>query len=278
MDDIGIGQPQDPQGTSPDMPSQPVKTAAERRWAVGMAVMLSIIVLTLVTAQVFLISSMNDTKSEIEAMQAQLGSIDDSVSALSDDLAVVSGSIEEAASAPQVEGGGSSALDSPAASAPPGYLPRFDKTTQDGAVGMTLGPIEGVDAYTAETVSFDPADGTKRIWMIWAHWCPFCQQELPLLTDWYPTVSDDYETELVTVSTSIDPSRGNPLEAYLAESQFPFPVVVDANSDAAIKMGVSAFPFWVVTDGDGEVLLRTTGLLELAQVQSLLDQMENLGS
>ena len=278
MDDTDIEQPQNSQQTASDVPSSPAKTAAERRWAVGIAVMVSMIVFALVTTQVFLINSVNDTKTELEALQDQLGLIDDSVGALSDDLVDVSVSIEDVANAPRVEGGGSSALESPVASAPPGYLPRFDSSSQDHAVGMTLGTIEGVDGYTATAASFDPADGTKRIWMVWAHWCPFCQQELPLLSDWYPTVADSYETKLVTVSTNIDGSRGNPLEAYLAESQFAFPVVVDPNSDAAIKMGVSAFPFWIVTDGDGEVLLRTTGLLEIAQVQSLLDEMENLGS
>jgi hypothetical protein len=78
-------------------------------------------------------------------------------------------------------------------------------------------------------------------------------------------VEGQYSTELVTVSTSISPERGN-----------PFPVIVDPESALAVQMGVSAFPFWLVTDGDGEVLLRVTGLLHLDQVIGLFDQLENL--
>ena len=82
----------------------------------------------------------------------------------------------------------------------------------------------------------------------------------------------------MTISTSISPERGNPLEAYLEEEQFPFPVIVDLDSSLAIQTGVSAFPFWMVTNGDGEVLLRATGLLHLDQVVSLFDQLESLES
>ena len=143
---------------------------------------------------------------------------------------------------------------------------------------MKLGEIQGVDAYTENVETYDPADGTKRVWMVWAHWCPFCQQELPELSDWYPTVEDQYSTELVTVTTSISPERGNPLEEYLDAEQFPFPVIVDPESALAVQMGVSAFPFWLVTDGDGEVLLRATGLLHIDQVINLFNQLENLGA
>jgi thiol-disulfide isomerase/thioredoxin len=144
---------------------------------------------------------------------------------------------------------------------------------------MTLPTIEGIDAYSESAMKIDPADGTKRVWMIWAHWCPYCQQELPDLNAWWADASGNYPTaELITVTTSMDPSRGNPLEPYLEDQQFVFPVVVDTDTRIAAQMGVNAFPFWIVTDGDGTVLFRTAGLLDIDRVETLFSQLEQFES
>jgi thiol-disulfide isomerase/thioredoxin len=262
----------------------PTPSKSGQWWAAGIAVMAALIVGVLIVSQVRMINSLNDTRSDIASLESQIESVGDSVDTLVDDVAGVADDVadvasdiaESAAAAPSVDAGGSSPLEAPTNAAPAGYLPRYDSQAPDQAIGMTLGVIEGADAYTGEAITYDPADGTKRVWMIWAHWCPFCQQELPQLSDWYPTVEDQYSTRLVTVTTSISPERGNPLDEYLESEQFPFPVIVDPESALAVQMGVSAFPFWLVTDGDGEVLLRVTGLLDLDQVISLFDQLENL--
>jgi thiol-disulfide isomerase/thioredoxin len=167
----------------------------------------------------------------------------------------------------------------PAPSIPAGYLPRHVQGQQDTALGLTLGSIEGPDAYTGAASVIEPADGTKRIWMVWAHWCPYCQQELPELSSMYAELQATFPSiEIATVTTSIDPERGNPLDEYLAEAQFPFPVVVDDELRLAGKMGVSAFPFWLVTDGDGTVLLRLSGYLEPARVMELASTLDGYES
>jgi peroxiredoxin len=268
-----------------DQTAESTPSTSGQWWAVGIAAMAALIVGVLVVSQVRLISSLDDARSDIASLESQIESVGDSVDTLVDDVAGVADDVadvatdvaESAGAGPSVDSGGSSPLTPPTNAAPAGYLPRFDSQAPDQAIGMKLGEIQGVDAYTDNVETYDPADGTKRVWMVWAHWCPFCQQELPELSDWYPTVEDRYSTELVTVTTSISPERGNPLEEYLDVEQFPFPVIVDPESALAVQMGVSAFPFWMVTDGDGEVLLRATGLLHLDQVINLFDQLENLG-
>ena len=128
-----------------------------------------------------------------------------------------------------------------------------------------------------EATTIDPTDGTKRVWLIWAHWCPYCQQELPEISTWYPENADRFpNSELVTVTTSMDPSRGNPLDEYLEAEQFPFPVLVDEDSKLAAQFGTSAFPFWVVTNGDGTVLYRTAGLIGPDAVEQLFTQLEQV--
>jgi thiol-disulfide isomerase/thioredoxin len=120
----------------------------------------------------------------------------------------------------------------------------------------------------------DPADGTKRVWMVWAHWCPYCQEELPSLAAAYEDLAITFPgIDIATVTSSIDPSRGNPLESYLEQQQFPFPVIVDVDLSLAGQMGVGAYPFWVITDGDGTVLFRSAGLLEHTQLVSLMTSL-----
>ncbi len=223
----------------------------------------SILVIMLIASQVYLVTTLNQTQTDLGALETQVANVDVAVSEIADTVSAPtsSGSVTPGAS--------------PAPAIPSGFLPRFTDGANDPAVGLALTEIVGTDAYTAEPVTVDPADGTKRIWLIWAHWCPYCQQELPELTDWYPTGLDDLtDAEFVTVTTSIDSSRGNPLDEYLEAGQFPFPVIVDADNKIAAQFGVSAFPFWVITDGQGTVLYRTAGLLPMDQLDQLFIQLD----
>jgi hypothetical protein len=84
--------------------------------------------------------------------------------------------------------------------------------------------------------------------------------------------------ELITVTTSIDEARGNPLEPYLDELQLPFPAIVDDDLSLAEQFGASAFPFWVFTAPDGSTLLRVAGYLGVEQVAEIFDQLNTLST
>jgi thiol-disulfide isomerase/thioredoxin len=263
--------PDDPEGpisaTTDDATSSPTR----RSW-VRYAIAGSILVVGLLAAsQLYLISTLNDTRDELSATRSD-------VVTLSRQVGEVTESVDALGSAPASAGAPSTG--NPAAPVvPAGFLPRFEQGQQDTALGMRLGVVEGPDAYSGDTVSIDPADGTKRVWMVWAHWCPYCQQELPSLSALYPGFREAYPgVEIATVTSSIDPTRGNPLDEYLADQQFPFTVVVDEDLRLASQLGVNAFPFWVVTDGDGTVLLRLTGYLEDQRLIDLMAGLDEFGT
>ena len=119
-------------------------------------------------------------------------------------------------------------------------------------------------------------DGEKAtVWLVWAHWCPHCQNELPELSAFWDEARPTTPTSRSSRSaSSIDPTRGNPLEAYLDDSGFTFPVLVDPDNSLATTMGTTAFPFWVVTGPDGRVLLRRPGALGLDQMAGLFGSIE----
>jgi len=229
----------------------------------------SLLVIGLIASQIYLVTSLDQTRrdlstleTEIADVQAAVGDVSDDVSGLTEDLTAVK------------DGGRHTEDTSPAPTVADGFLPRFAPGGQDAALGLELPEITAVEAYSTETLAIDPADGTKRIWLIWAHWCPYCQEELPLMSEWYPPNADRFpNSELVTITTAMDPSRGNPLDEYLASEQFPFPVLRDDDGKLSAQFGVSAFPFWVVTNGDGTVLFRTAGLLGSDRVDQLFTQL-----
>jgi len=162
-----------------------------------------------------------------------------------------------------------------------GSLPMLEDPGNDPAVlgQMTLADIGGPEYYSGTEVSYVSGDGKARVWLIWAHWCPYCQAELPDLHEWWPENASRFpNVELVTVSSAIDDSRSNPLGPYLDAEQFDFPVIVDENGTLSQLFGTSAFPFWVVTDGDGTVVLRVAGALGLQSVDQLFSQLETMTS
>lgn len=270
--DPGIPGDRTPPRTDESLQAPTAPASTGRRRFLPWLVLGGLVVGALIASQIYLVATLADTTDELAAtrleladLEAQVSLVDASIEALSDDLATTS-----TTRAPQP-----SASAPPAQSAPVGFLPQFDPGRADQALGLRLGAVTGPDAYTGATLDIDPADGSKRIWMVWAHWCPYCQQELPVLADRYPALVEDYpDIDIATVTSSIDPSRGNPLDDYLEAEQFPFPVVVDEDLRIAGQLGVNAYPFWVVTDGDGTVLLRVAGAMSEAQFTDLVSRLD----
>lgn len=233
-----------------------------------------ILLVGFIASQAYLITSLASTNDDVGALKAQIIDVSRGVADVETAVTGLSADISSAAavaSAPNDTGV------SPAPAVPAGYLPRFTNGSADTALGLKMSTVEGMEAYSEEALIIDPTDGTKRVWLVWSHWCPYCQQELPELAAWYPANADRFtNTELVTVTTSMDPARGNPLDEYLEAEQFPFPVIVDEDTNIAAQFGVSAFPFWVVTNGDGTVLYRTAGLIGPEAVEQLFTQLEEV--
>jgi thiol-disulfide isomerase/thioredoxin len=147
-------------------------------------------------------------------------------------------------------------------------LPQFTDTSDDPAVGMTLPTLEGNDQTGAPmTIG---ADGRPTMIMFVAHWCPHCQREVPVVQQWVDDGRLPEGVDLVSVSTAIDPNRPNyPPDAWLADEGWTAPVLVDADNSAAQAVGLSAYPFFVAIDGDGTVVLRTSGELTTDQLDAI---------
>jgi thiol-disulfide isomerase/thioredoxin len=151
-------------------------------------------------------------------------------------------------------------------------LPLFEGG-DDAAIGMTLPTLTGVDQQGAPMTIGDSGRPTMIVYV--AHWCPHCQREVPVIQQWVDDGGLPNGVDLVTVSTAIDPNRPNyPPDRWLAEEGWTSPVLVDADDSAAQAAGLSAYPFFVAIDSEGNVVVRASGELSTQELDAVASMLE----
>lgn len=146
-----------------------------------------------------------------------------------------------------------------------------DTSAADPAVGMIAPTLSGQD-WSGHTTTIGP-DGTPKVVLFLAHWCPHCQREVPVVQQWIDQGGGNPKVELISVATSIDPTQPNfPPSAWLARDGWTAPVIADDRNDTAAQAyGLPAFPYWVVLDGNNKVLARTTGELDTNTIGTIFN-------
>lgn len=167
------------------------------------------------------------------------------------------------AAPPTTGAGGSTSEPGPTTSTAPasssGTLPLYEATQVDQAVGMTIPTVTGQD-FDGKPITIGP-DGTAKVIIFVAHWCPHCQREVPKIAAHLAEQPMPDDVKLLTVSTSVEVGADNyPPEAWLEREKWPAPVLADdARGTAAQAFGLRAFPYFVVVDAQGKVVFRTSG-------------------
>jgi thiol-disulfide isomerase/thioredoxin len=166
---------------------------------------------------------------------------------------------------------------SPSGSAPVGsgptiegtVLPLFEQSAGDPAIGMQV-PVASGPSFDGTTVTIGEP-GRPQIILFLAHWCPHCQREVPLLQDWIDANGMPAGVDLLSVATSIDSNAPNyPPDAWLAAEGWTVPTLVDPENTVADAYGLAGFPYWVFTDADGKVAVRTIGELTIEQIEQAI--------
>jgi cytochrome c biogenesis protein CcmG, thiol:disulfide interchange protein DsbE len=108
--------------------------------------------------------------------------------------------------------------------------------------------------------------------VVLAHWCPHCQREVTDMTRWLDETGGVDGVDLFAISTRVQPQQVNyPPSRWLEREGWPVPTLVDdEDASAAIALGMYGTPFWVFLDGDGHVVLRHSGRLEITDLEALL--------
>ena len=159
-------------------------------------------------------------------------------------------------------------------------LAQFADPDNDAAIGQRAPDLHAV-SLKGQEMQIDQADGRGKIYGFFAHWCPHCQTEVPLLVDYLEANRLPDNVDFHAVSTAVDDSRDNfPPVDWFDNEDWPFPVLDDsAFSAMAAGFGLPAFPYFVVVGGDGAVVQRIAGgLADEAAIVQLITIAEQSAS
>ena len=155
-------------------------------------------------------------------------------------------------------------------------LPAFDSASAtDASIGMTA-PIVSGKGFTGTEITTD-GGGTPTLLVFLAHWCQFCQREVPLLVQWEKDGQTPTGIDVIAVATGTDPANPNfPPSEWLAREEFPalWPVIADsADKKAADAFGLSGYPYFVLVDEQGKVFKRLSGEIPMDELTAIINQM-----
>ncbi len=144
----------------------------------------------------------------------------------------------------------------------------------DPAVGLAIPRLQG-ESFDGSEVTIDPSDGRAKIVVFLAHWCPNCQQEVPVVQEWIDDGAVPDGIDLYSVSTAVDNGRPNyPPSNWLAGEGWAPPVLLDNEAaDAANAWGLPGYPYFVFVDADGNVWQRGSGQLPREELERLASEL-----
>ncbi|MEN8040887.1 MAG: TlpA disulfide reductase family protein [Actinomycetota bacterium] len=155
-------------------------------------------------------------------------------------------------------------------------LPPFPGTESVdlSATGLPAPEVFGKN-FDGQDVSITNDGRAKGIVLV-AHWCPHCQEEVPRVQEWLDTGGGVDGVDLYSISTAANSGRPNyPASEWLDSEGWTVPTIVD---DQAFSIhdayGSGGFPYWVFLNADGTVAVRTAGQLSIAQLEEVLNTLE----
>lgn len=150
----------------------------------------------------------------------------------------------------------------------------FTSAQEDPAIGKPAPKLTG-ESFDGSKITIDPADGTPKVIMFVAHWCPHCQKEVPLIQEWIAGGNLPKGVEIVTVSTGVRSDQPNypPSKWIKREGWQPRVMVDDEYSTGGQAFGLTSFPYFVLTNGQGEVVARGSGEIPIDQFAAAVDAL-----
>lgn len=149
-------------------------------------------------------------------------------------------------------------------------LVAVESFTNDPAVGKDAPKLEGFD-FAGKKVTYDFSTGPTMVVFL-AHWCPHCNNEIPVLNRWKNSGQMPANLKVIGVSTAVDPSRANyPPSEWIPNMQWTWPIMADSKDQLAGRaFGVSSYPFFVIVGTDGKVKLRNSGEVPANQLTPMI--------
>ena len=118
-------------------------------------------------------------------------------------------------------------------------------------------------------------DGRAKAIVLIAHWCGFCQNEVPAVQAWLDAGGGVDGVDMYSIATDMDSSRDNfPPSDWLNREGWTVPVIRDdSNNSVHTAYGSGGFPFWVFVNSDGTVAFRVAGATTVEELELSLSEL-----
>ena len=154
-------------------------------------------------------------------------------------------------------------------------LPEFAGENDDNIALGLAAPIFSAPNENSEIVTLEK-NGNAKALLFLAHWCGYCQKEVPIVQRVINTIGVPDGVEVIAIATSIDRGRENyPPQKWLDEEGWSETQLYDLDKEIGSAYGLNAFPYGVFLDKDLNVIARRTGNLPEETVGGLLLQLAN---
>ena len=154
-------------------------------------------------------------------------------------------------------------------SATGGLLAPLPESGADTETGKSVAVLKGYDLQ-GRPVTIDPAgDGKATLVVFLAHWCQFCNREIPVLNKWRESGEVPTGLRVVGITTGSKADQANwPPSKWLTAMKWPFEVMADSEAqEAARAYGVGGYPFMAFVGANGKITARTSGEVPVEQLQ-----------
>jgi len=141
-----------------------------------------------------------------------------------------------------------------------------DNDAKDPSAGSKLPTIAGSN-IAGKPLTIAPTGGATVL-VVFAHWCPHCQREVPRIVKHLDKDTLPAGVRVIGLSTAVKKGQPNfPPAKWLRTEKWPFPTLVDDEiGSAALALGVDSFPLLVFVDAKGQVESRFSGEMEMDEL------------
>jgi thiol-disulfide isomerase/thioredoxin len=150
-----------------------------------------------------------------------------------------------------------------------GLLAPLPESGADTETGKSVAVLKGYDLQ-GRPVTIDPAgEGKATLVVFLAHWCQFCNREIPVLNKWRESGEVPTGLRVVGVTTGSKADQANwPPSKWMTAMKWPFEVMADSEAqEAAAAYGVAGYPFMAFVGANGKITARTSGEVPVEQIQ-----------